>query len=161
MSPNLYSAMATRSRWWTRSGHLFPIPYPHRTGSTHGSGDRSVCPTPVGVHIYSASLPLWHLDLLLPPLDPPPDSCAPERPHSLPATARCGLQDPLEVLHKGVHWPNRPHPRAPSEGTQKGTSVRGGKPVCSGPTWDERHDIDWEGATVVDVHPQFHQRCTL
>ena len=26
---------------------------------------------------------------------------------------------------------------------------------------DKQHDIDWEGATVVDGHPQFHQRCTL
>ena len=26
---------------------------------------------------------------------------------------------------------------------------------------DESHDIDWSSATVIDGHPNFHQRCAL
>ena len=65
-------------------------------------------------------------------------------------------------MHKGVHWPDRLHLGAPGERAQEGICV--GQSSLSAVVehaMEQMHDIGWMGATVVDGHPHFHQRCAL
>ena len=43
---------------------------------------------------------------------------------------RSSLQDPLQILHQGVHQPSWSHPRAPTQRAQEGACVRGRKLVA-------------------------------
>jgi len=127
MSPKLYSAMATRSCWWTRSDCLFPHPPP----TQEQDPPKAVLIVSYVQHLWESiytvhPCPSGHLDLLL--------------PHW---TFRQALEHRLKE-----------HRRALVSG---GVSLS----AVAQHAVDEQHDIDWVGTTVVDGHPQFHQRCTL
>ena len=67
------------------------------------------------------------------------------------------------ILRQGVHWPDKPNPRASPQGAQEGTFVSGDTNLSAvvQHVADEGHEINWSSAPVIDGHPNFHQRCAL